>query len=43
MENAKPIMTPLGQHFKLSTTQCPQTEEERTRMEMFPILMQLVV
>ena len=27
MENAKPISTPLANHFRLSTTQCPKTDD----------------
>jgi hypothetical protein len=28
MENAKPVSTPLVNHFYLSTSQCPKTVEE---------------
>ena len=28
MENAKPVSTPLANHFKLSTTQCPKTDDD---------------
>ncbi|KAE8664296.1 hypothetical protein F3Y22_tig00112801pilonHSYRG00056 [Hibiscus syriacus] len=32
MQNAKPVSTPLGVHFRLSKEQSPKTEEERTHM-----------
>ena len=28
MDNAKPISTPLANHFRLSTSQCPKTDDE---------------
>ena len=28
MENAKPVSTPLVNHFRLSTTQCPKTDDD---------------
>jgi hypothetical protein len=31
MENAKPISTPLANHFHLSTLQCPRTVKETER------------
>ena len=34
MENAKPISTPLANHFHLSTSQCPRTIEETEDMSM---------
>ena len=27
MENAKPVSTPLANHFRLSTTWCPKTDD----------------
>lgn len=36
MENAKPVSTPLGVHFRLSKEQSPKTEEERTQMAKVP-------
>ena len=32
MNEAKPVSTPLGSHFKLSKEQSPKTEEERDHM-----------
>ena len=32
MNEAKPVSTPLGSHFKLSKEQSPKTEEERNHM-----------
>ena len=32
MNEAKPVSTPLGSHFKLSKEQSPKTEEERDYM-----------
>ncbi|KAL5812783.1 hypothetical protein ACOSQ3_027733 [Xanthoceras sorbifolium] len=32
MQDAKPVSTPLGIHFRLSKEQSPKTEEERTHM-----------
>ncbi|KAL6346168.1 hypothetical protein AAG906_027902 [Vitis piasezkii] len=32
MENSKPVSIPLAGHFRLSMTQCPQTEVERKEM-----------
>ena len=28
IENAKPVSTPLENHFRLSTTQCPKTNDD---------------
>ena len=28
MQNVKPVTTPLAAHFRLSSTQCPQLDEE---------------
>lgn len=36
MHEAKPVRTPLGTFTKLSSTQEPKTEEERTRMKTVP-------
>ncbi|XP_042983134.1 secreted RxLR effector protein 161-like [Carya illinoinensis] len=36
MDQIKPVSTPLGQHFKLSTTQAPQTESEMEFMHQIP-------
>jgi hypothetical protein len=36
MDNAKPISTPLANHFRLSTSQCPKTVEETEDMSKVP-------
>jgi hypothetical protein len=36
MENAKPLSTPLANHFCLSTSQCPKTVEETEGMSKVP-------
>jgi hypothetical protein len=36
MENAKPVSTPLVNHFRLSTSQCPKTVEETEDMSKVP-------
>ena len=36
MNEAKPMSTPLGSHFKLSKEQSPKTEEERDHMRKVP-------
>jgi hypothetical protein len=36
MENAKPISTPLANHFRLSTTQCPKIVEDSEDMSKVP-------
>ena len=36
MNEAKPVGTPLGSHFKLSKEQSPKTEEERNHMSKVP-------
>jgi len=36
MENAKPVSTPLANHFRLSTSQCPKTVEEIEDMSKVP-------
>ena len=36
MNEAKPMSTPLGNHFKLSKEQSPKTEKERDHMSKVP-------
>ena len=36
MNEAKPVSTPLGSHFKLSKEQSPKTKEERDQMSKVP-------
>ena len=36
MENAKPVGMPLGNHFKLSNSDSPQTDSERAKMRVTP-------
>ena len=36
MENAKPISTPLANHFKLSIAQCPKTDDDVQDMSKIP-------
>ena len=36
MKNAKPISTPLANHFKLSKRSCPTTVEEKKEMVVVP-------
>ena len=36
MNEAKPVSTPLGSHFKLSKEQSPKTEEENDHMSKVP-------
>jgi hypothetical protein len=36
MENAKPVSTPLANHFRLSISQCPKTVEETKDMSKVP-------
>ena len=36
MENSKPISIPLARHFRLSMTQCPQSEVEKKEMNYVP-------
>ena len=36
MDNAKPISTPLENHFRLSTNQCPKTDDEVKDMSKVP-------
>ncbi|RVW98296.1 Retrovirus-related Pol polyprotein from transposon TNT 1-94 [Vitis vinifera] len=36
MDNAKPISTPLANHFRLSTNQCPKTDDEVKNMSKVP-------
>ena len=36
MENAKPVSTPLANHFRLSTTQCPKIDDDVQDMSKVP-------
>ena len=36
MDNAKPISTPLANHFRLSTNKCPKTDDEVKDMSKVP-------
>jgi hypothetical protein len=36
MEGAKPVSSPLGNHFKLSKRSCPTTQEEKDKMAKIP-------
>lgn len=36
MADAKPMSTPIAQHFKLSVTQAPKNDEEREYMDKVP-------
>ena len=36
MNEAKPVSTPLGSHFKLSKEQSPKTKEEKDYMSKVP-------
>jgi hypothetical protein len=36
MDNVKPVITPLANHFRLSTSQCPKTVEEIEDMSKVP-------
>ena len=36
MADSKVVQTPLATHFKLSSTQCPNSEEEKSYMEKIP-------
>ncbi|KAH9745502.1 hypothetical protein KPL70_004095 [Citrus sinensis] len=36
MTSCKPLMTPMATHFKLSSLQCPKTEEEKLEMAKIP-------
>lgn len=36
MTKAKVVTTPIGQHFKLSSSQSPQNEKERSEMDCIP-------
>ena len=36
MENAKPISTPLANHFRLCTTRCPKTDDNVQDMSKIP-------
>ena len=39
MNEAKPVSTPLGSHFKLSKEQSPKPEEEMDRMSKVPYVL----
>ena len=43
MKNVKAVMTPIAQHFKLSSKQCPETEGEIQTMNKSHMLELLVV
>ena len=34
MKEAKPVQTPIAQHFKLSSSQCPTTDKEKKSMRI---------
>ena len=36
MDNAKAVSCPLAAHFKLSTKQCPSTDEKKKKMQHVP-------
>ena len=36
MDKAKPANCPLAGHFKLSSSQCPTSDEEKNEMQKFP-------
>ena len=36
MDNAKPVSTPLANHFRLSTNQCPKIDDEVKDMSKVP-------
>jgi len=36
MSNSKPVCSPLASHFKLSSKQCPSSNEERDEMKKVP-------
>jgi hypothetical protein len=36
MENVEPVSTPLANHFRLSTSQCPRSVEETEDMSKVP-------
>lgn len=36
MKNAKPVSTPIAQHFKLSFEDSPKHDEESSQMEKVP-------
>ena len=36
MSNSKPVCSPLASHFKLSSKQCPSSDEERDEMKKAP-------
>ena len=38
MDKAKLVNCPLTGHFKLSSSQCPTSDEEKMRCKKFPML-----
>lgn len=42
MFEPKSVTTPMEAHFKLSSTQSPQTKEDKEYMQEVPMQMQLV-
>jgi ATP-binding cassette subfamily B (MDR/TAP) protein 1 len=36
MNNSKPVCSPLARHFKLSSMQCPSSDEERNETKKVP-------
>ena len=36
MNNAKVVATPLAEHFKLSSSQCPSSEIDKEKMKNVP-------
>ena len=36
MDKAKPVNCPLASHFKLSSSQCPISDEEKNEMQKIP-------
>ena len=36
MDKAKPVNCPLAGHFKLSSSQCPTSDEEKNEMQKIP-------
>lgn len=36
MNNVKPVSVPLASHFKLSSSLCPNTDEEKDYMSRIP-------
>ena len=36
MDKAKPVNCPLAGHFKLRSSQCPTSDEEKNEMQKIP-------